>query len=378
MDLSIFERIGLGALLTAWIIYGANFFGDVLVKVEEPTHMAAVAPTEAPAEPAVPEPEVDFATVLAAADPAAGERVFNKCKACHGVDEGGPHKVGPNLHNIVGADIAAKDGFSYSGALEEVEGVWSYDELNAFLENPSNYAPGTKMTFAGLSKPEDRAEVILYLREQTANPPPLPEPEAHVAAAGPTTDAAGGEAGDEQQQAAEAAEEQPADAGEGAEKAGDDAASDQSDPTATEGAATEGTATEGTAGDGAPAEQDGAAGEGGLVAMIAAASPDEGQKVFRKCQACHTLDQGGPHRVGPNLYGVVGRDKASAEGYNYSGALSELEGEWTYQALDEYLADPRGYAPGTKMTFAGLKKEDERAAVIALMRQNTDSPPPLE
>lgn len=370
MDFSIFERIGVGALLTAWLIYGTNFLGNVLVDVEEAPHAAAVASAEAPGKPAAPEPEVDFATVLASADPAGGERVFNKCKSCHSIEQGGPNKVGPNLHGVVGHDIAAHEGFSYSDALAGLDGEWTYEKLNEFLTNPKAYAPGTKMTFAGLSKPQDRAEVILYLRENTENPPPLPEPEPQVAAAEPTqaADAAPAEGG---------AEQQPATGEQGTEQ--QNAAQQQG--TAEGGGEQQQAATqagEDASGQQAPAEGQSAEGAGGLMAMISAASPDEGQKVFRKCQACHTAEQGGGNRVGPNLYNVVGRDKASGEGYNYSSALTDLEGKWTYQDLDEYLKDPRGYAPGTKMTFPGLKKEEDRAEVISFLRQHADSPPPLE
>ena len=119
----------------------------------------------------------------------------------------------------------------------------------------------------------------------------------------------------------------------------------------------------------------------GPVQMIAAADPAEGEKVARKCVACHSFDQGGPNKVGPNLYNVVGGPVAHLEDYNYSSAFEELHeaGEtWTYDQLWTYLQDPRGTVPGTKMSFAGLKKDDELAAVIAYLRQQTENPPPLE
>jgi cytochrome c len=334
MNFSLLERIGVGALLSAWLIYGSNFLGNIMVDVGESPLPGAVEEAEAPPEAAAPEEEVDFASLLAAAEPDAGERVFNKCKSCHSIEEGGRHAVGPNLHNVVGADVAAKEGFDYSPALAGIEGQWDYDHLNQFLEKPTEYAPGTKMNFAGLAKPADRANVITYLRENTQDPPPLPEPQEPVAA----EPEAPGEAPEEAAEAAidaetPAAEEQPP-----AEAAGDAEA--------------------------------GAAPQEGLEQMIAAATPEDGQKVFRKCQACHTVEEGAPHRVGPNLYDVLGRDKASAEGYNYSSALTGLEGEWTVEDMAAYLENPRAYAPGTKMTFAGLKSEDERAAVIAYLRQH--------
>ncbi|WP_386171146.1 c-type cytochrome [Sulfitobacter pontiacus] len=120
----------------------------------------ASAPTE---DAAAAEPETPGAEILAQGDPAAGEKVFRKCKACHTVEEDGPSRVGPNLYGIVGASVAAVDGFRYSGALTDHAGDWTPDRLAAFLANPRKAVPGTKMSFAGLRKPEDQADVIAYL-----------------------------------------------------------------------------------------------------------------------------------------------------------------------------------------------------------------------
>ena len=120
----------------------------------------ASAPTE---DAAAAEPETSGAEILAQGDPAAGEKVFRKCKACHTVEEDGPSRVGPNLYGIVGASVAAVDGFRYSGALTDNGGDWTPDRLAAFLANPRKAVPGTKMSFGGLRKPEDQADVIAYL-----------------------------------------------------------------------------------------------------------------------------------------------------------------------------------------------------------------------
>lgn len=109
-----------------------------------------------------PEEEVDFATLLASADAGKGEKVFSKCRACHKV-EPGANGTGPTLYGIVGRPVDSVDGFAYSGALEEVADVWTPEHLDGFLANPKGYAPGTKMSFAGLKKPEDRANLIAYL-----------------------------------------------------------------------------------------------------------------------------------------------------------------------------------------------------------------------
>ena len=118
------------------------------------------APSEAPAE------TVDVAALLAAGDATAGEAVFKKCGSCHKID--GSNGVGPHLNGVVGRNHAAVEGFGYSEAnLALASEVWTPDAIFAFLENPKQYMPGTKMAFAGLPKPEDRANVIAYL---AANP----------------------------------------------------------------------------------------------------------------------------------------------------------------------------------------------------------------
>ena len=136
---------------------------------------AVASASQAPAAAAPEAPPADFNALLAAADPAAGEKVFNKCKACHNAEKGGANQVGPNLWNVVGSSIAHHDAFPYSTALAARSGEkWTYDELNVYLTSPKAFAPGTKMTFPGLSKPEDRAAVIAFLRTRNDSPPPLP------------------------------------------------------------------------------------------------------------------------------------------------------------------------------------------------------------
>jgi cytochrome c len=115
---------------------------------------------EAPAEGAAEGP--DFATLLASADVGAGEAVFKKCGSCHKVD--GSNGVGPHLNGIVGRNHAGVEGFSYSEAnLALAAEIWTPEAINEFIENPKKYMPGTKMAFAGLPKPQDRANVIAYL-----------------------------------------------------------------------------------------------------------------------------------------------------------------------------------------------------------------------
>ncbi|WP_298841841.1 cytochrome c family protein [uncultured Roseobacter sp.] len=106
--------------------------------------------------------EVDFATVLASASVEDGAKVFRKCSACHKLEDGA-NGTGPHLYGVVGRDKGAVDGFAYSDTLASMDGDWSAENLSGFLERPSSYAPGTSMSFAGLKKVEDRADVIAYL-----------------------------------------------------------------------------------------------------------------------------------------------------------------------------------------------------------------------
>ena len=113
-------------------------------------------------------------TLLASASLEKGEKTYKKCGSCHSYTKEGKNKVGPNLWNIVNRPKANVDGFAYSSALAEFGGVWGYEELSKFLYKPKDYIKGTKMNFAGLKKAEDRANLILFMREQSDNPVPLP------------------------------------------------------------------------------------------------------------------------------------------------------------------------------------------------------------
>jgi cytochrome c len=137
----------------------------------------------------------DLGTLLASADPAAGEKVFAKCSSCHTATQGGANGIGPNLYGTVGEPIGkGKAGFAFSGALSGHGGNWTYENLFDWLKSPSAFAPGTKMTFAGLSSGQDRANVIAYLKQQGGGPD-YPAPAAPAAAAG-KADAAAAKAGD--------------------------------------------------------------------------------------------------------------------------------------------------------------------------------------
>lgn len=328
--------IASGSGVISRIIYHPSMPEENAYHIEVPEGEAAGGEAAEPDAPPLP-------VLLAAASPEAGADEARKCEACHSFEQGGAAKIGPPLWGVVGRDIASVEGFAYSDALLEKEGQWSFDSLSGFLTNPRGWVAGTKMAFAGVKDPEDRADVLVYLRSLAENPVPLPE--------ATTADAAGGEPA---APSSEAGAEAPADAAEGEQEA---AAVD------TEGAADEAA--------GAAAEGD------GIGARLAHADVDAGAKSARVCAACHSFEEGGAAKIGPPLWGVVGREIASLDDFSYSDALAGKEGEWSYQALDAYLSAPREWAPGTKMAFTGVKKPEDRANVILYLRSLSNEPAPL-
>lgn len=147
-------------LLGNWVaeeLYSMDHHGD---DHHGPAYVIDIGQPDDAAEPEDEGPV--FAELYAAADVASGEKVFGKCKSCHKV-ENGANGTGPHLYAIVGRAVEGVDGFKYSGALSAVAEVWTPEELDAFLEKPKSYAPGTSMGFNGLGKPKDRANVIAYL-----------------------------------------------------------------------------------------------------------------------------------------------------------------------------------------------------------------------
>ena len=113
------------------------------------------------------------------------------------------------------------------------------------------------------------------------------------------------------------------------------------------------------------------------LAMLSDSDAIKGLKLFKKCKSCHTVEEGGKNKVGPNLWNVVGRAKGSVAGFTYSTAITKLGGGWSYSDLDKFLAAPKTFAKGTKMSFAGIKKASDRAAVLLYLRSLSSSPKPL-
>lgn len=150
----------------------------------------------------------DLGTLLAAADPAAGEAVFAKCTACHTIDQGGANGIGPNLYGTMGKAIAGHAGFAYSSALSDKGGEWSWENMDAWLTSPRAFANGTKMSFAGLSKPEDRANVMAFMATY-GGAPAKPAPAAPAAAEGEEGVSVEGEAPSEAEAAGAMAADEP-------------------------------------------------------------------------------------------------------------------------------------------------------------------------
>jgi len=117
--------------------------------------------------------------------------------------------------------------------------------------------------------------------------------------------------------------------------------------------------------------------EAPLPERLAKASIDKGKATAKQCEACHTLAKGGPNRVGPNLWNIVGSERGEGRGFNFSAAMKAKGGKWTYDELDKFLTDPRSYISGTAMTFAGIKNDQQRADVIDYLHTLADNPEPL-
>lgn len=179
-----------------------------------------------------------------------------------------------------------------------------------------------------------------------------------------------------QEAAGEAAPGETATAGEAA-TAGETAASGGETISGGEAASGEAAAPDQTAAASEGGQPAAAAGGSGLGALLAGADADDGKKVARKCAACHTFDEGGANRVGPNLHGIVGRPVASHEGFAYSAAMKQKGGTWGYAELDAFVHAPKDFVPGTSMTFAGVRKDEDRADLLMYLRSVSPDAPPL-
>lgn len=191
--------------INGWVLFagvvalGASIVTGEIFHAERPHEMGY--PIEGVAvEGEGGEAEQPIAFYLASADAAKGEAVFKKCAACHNVDPGGANALGPALFGTMGKPLASHPGFAYSDALKGVGGTWDWDKMSAWLANPKKFAPGTKMTFAGLSNPQDRADLMLWLNSKGGSLSVPPPPAASATA---SADKAAAEADDAGAQKAE-------------------------------------------------------------------------------------------------------------------------------------------------------------------------------
>ncbi|HEX8431220.1 MAG TPA: cytochrome c family protein [Longimicrobium sp.] len=171
------------ALAASAAALGLAIVGNKIFHGERPEKMGyAIEGVVEEGEAGGAEAQAPIATLLASADAAKGAETFKKCAACHTVNQGGANGVGPNLHGVMGAPIGQGKGYGFSDALKGVGGNWDFEKMNAWLLSPRKFAPGTKMTFAGLGDGADRANVIAYLNAQGSKLP-LPAAPAPGAAA---------------------------------------------------------------------------------------------------------------------------------------------------------------------------------------------------
>jgi cytochrome c len=179
MDSFEINKIIAAVLLVALLIIGIGKVSNILFYVEKPKTPGYAVEVEQASGSSITTAEVvekvvDIATLMALGDVTSGEKIFKKCAACHSINKGGKHKIGPALYNVVGRKVGGVEDYKYSKALIAYEKEWTFEELNGFLIKPAKHIKGTKMAYAGLRKEADRASVIKYLNANSDSPLPLP------------------------------------------------------------------------------------------------------------------------------------------------------------------------------------------------------------
>ena len=174
------NKIAGAVLSTLLVALGLNMIAGIVFTPHKPALPGFELPSEEPAAAAgaaAPAADEPIAVRLAKADPAKGEKAVAACKACHTFEKGGPNKVGPHLYDVYGRSEGSVAGFGYSAAMKgRNDKTWDADGLDHFIKSPKAYVPGTIMAFAGISKPDTRADVIAYLNTLADAPKPLPKP----------------------------------------------------------------------------------------------------------------------------------------------------------------------------------------------------------
>ena len=179
MDSFEINKIIAAVLLVALLIIGIGKVSNILFYVEKPKTPGYAVEVEQVSGSSITTTEVvekvvDIAALMALGDVTSGEKIFKKCAACHSINKGGKHKIGPALYNVVGRKVGGVEDYKYSKALIAYEKEWTFEELNGFLIKPAKHIKGTKMAYAGLRKETDRASVIKYLNANSDSPLPLP------------------------------------------------------------------------------------------------------------------------------------------------------------------------------------------------------------
>jgi len=171
-----FNTIAGWVLFAGIVALGSSIVAGELLHSERPKVMGyPIAGVQEEGEGGAAAAEQPIEVYLAKADPAKGQQIFNKCMACHNADKGGANQMGPNLWGVLGEPIGQGKGFAFSSALSSKGANWNWDNLSQWLTSPKAFAPGTKMTFAGLSNPQDRADVEAFLNTHSDSPQPLPK-----------------------------------------------------------------------------------------------------------------------------------------------------------------------------------------------------------
>jgi cytochrome c len=198
-----FNTIAGWVLFAGIVALGSSIVASEMFHSERPEKMGYPIAGVAQEGEGTAAAEQPIEAYLAKADVAKGQQVFNKCMACHNADKGGANQLGPNLWGVIGEPIGQGKGFAFSDALAKKGGNWDWDSLGHWLSSPKAFAPGTKMTFAGLSNPQDRADVIAFLNTHSDAPKPLP------AAPAATADASGAKPGTGPDNGPQKAEKEP-------------------------------------------------------------------------------------------------------------------------------------------------------------------------
>jgi len=211
------------------------------------------------------------------------ERAFRVCAGCHTLSPSGEHRGGPNLYGLMSREIASAPGFAYSSALRAAGGRWTSERLSAFLEDPRDFAPRSKMAYHGIKSAPVRDDLVAWLIWATQDS--------------------------------------------GQQAAGND-----------------------------------------IAATLASGDADNGRNLFRPCMACHSFEEGGRSKIGPNLFGIVGRPSASFPGFRYSDALEKRNTVWSPMELNRFFIEKKQFGQGTHRAFQDLPTLEARADLIAWLR----------